>query len=171
MANTFVKIATVSLGSAAATISFTSIPSTYTDLLIMGSLRNSAADTNTDTVLTFNSSTSGYSGRRLAGNGSSASSDTQGATNGYYFALTGEGTNWTASTFSNGSIYIPNYTSSNNKSISTDAVTENNGTAASAQLAAGLWSNSAAITSITLTSGNGNFVQYSTATLYGISKS
>ena len=171
MANTYVKIATVSLGSAASTISFTSIPSTYTDLLIMGSLRNSAADTNTDTVLTFNSNTSSYSGRRLAGNGSSASSDTQGATNGYYFSLTGEGTNWTASTFSNGSIYIPNYTSSNNKSISTDAVAENNGTAASAQLAAGLWSNSAAITSITLTSGNGNFVQYSTATLYGISKS
>ena len=170
MANTFVKIATVSLGSAAATISFTSIPGTYTDLLIMGSLRNSAADTNTDTVLTFNSNTANYSARRLAGNGSSASSDTQGATNGYYFALTGEGTNWTASTFSNGSIYIPNYTSSNNKSISTDAVAENNGTAASAQLAAGLWSNSAAITSITLTSGNGNFVQYSTATLYGIKK-
>ena len=171
MANTYVKIATVSLGSAAATISFTSIPSTYTDLIVMGSLRNSAVDTNTDSVLTFNSSTSGYSARRLAGTGSAAESSTQGATNGYYWALTGEGTSWTANTFSNGSIYIPNYTSSNNKSISTDAVAENNGTAASAQLVAGLWSNSAAITSITLTSGAGNFVQYSTATLYGISKS
>ena len=172
MANTFVKIATANAAAGgSAYLEFTSIPSTYTDLIIMGSLRNSAADTNTDTVLTFNSSTTGYSARRLSGNGSAANSDTQGATNGYYFALTGEGTNWTASTFTNGTIYIPNYTSSNNKSISTDAVAENNATAASAQLAAGLWSNTAAITSIRLTSGNGNFVQYSTATLYGISKS
>ena len=171
MPNTYTKIASVSLGSAAATISFTSIPSTYTDLLLLGSLRNSAVDTNTDSVLTFNSNTSNYSARRLAGTGTAAESSTQGATNGYYWALTGEGTSWTANTFSNGSIYIPNYTSSNNKSISTDAVAENNGTAASAQLVAGLWSNSAAITSITLTSGSGNYVQYSTATLYGISKS
>ena len=171
MANTYKLISSYTATGAVTSISFSSIPATYTDLLIMGSLRNSAADTNTDTVLTFNSNTSSYSGRRLAGNGSSASSDTQGAANGYYFSLTGEGTNWTASTFSNGSIYIPNYTSSNNKSISTDAVAENNATAASAQLAAGLWSNSAAITSITLTSGNGNFVQYSTATLYGIKNS
>ena len=169
MALQLYKIGSVEVGSAgSSTVTFTSIPQGYTDLLITGSFRNSAVDTNTDSVLTFNSNTSGYSARRLAGTGSAAESSTQGATNGYYWALTGEGTTWTANTFSNGSIYIPNYTSSNNKSISTDAVAENNGTAASAQLVAGLWSNSAAITSITLTSGAGNFVQYSTATLYGI---
>jgi hypothetical protein len=51
-----------------------------------------------------------------------------------------------------------------------DAVTENNGTTAFAKLSAGLWSDSAAITSVKLISQTGNnFVQYSTAYLYGIS--
>jgi hypothetical protein len=162
------KIASNELSTAASTVTFDNIPQGYTDLKIVGSIRNSAADTNTDTKVNFNSNTSGYSAKRLFGNGSSAGSDTQSPTNGFYFVLTGEGTNWTANTFSNGEIYIPNYAGATNKSYSGDAVAENNATAASAQLTAGLWSNTAAITSITLTSGNGNFVQYTTFTLYGI---
>jgi hypothetical protein len=74
----------------------------------------------------------------------------------------------TASTFNNADLYIPNYAGSNNKSFSIDSVSENNGTAAVASLFAGLWSQTAAITSITLTSRNGNFDQYSTAYLYGV---
>ncbi len=74
-------------------------------------------------------------------------------------------------TFANGEIYIPNYTASVNKSVSIDSVTENNATSAIAALDAGLWANTAAITSINLNGNNGNFVQYSTAYLYGIVKS
>jgi hypothetical protein len=55
----------------------------------------------------------------------------------------------TANTFGNTEFYIPNYTSSNYKSFSVDGVTENNATAAFA-LYAGLWSNTAAITSFRL---------------------
>ena len=162
------KIASTELSTAASTVTFDNIPQGYTDLKIVGSIRNSAADTNTDTKINFNSNTSSYSGIRIYGNGTSAGSDTSSPANGFYFALTGEGTNWTANTFSNGEIYIPNYASSNTKSMSGDAVAENNASAASVQLTAGIWANSAAITSITLTSGNGNFVQYTTFTLYGI---
>ena len=77
----------------------------------------------------------------------------------------------TANTFANVSIYIPNYTSANYKSVSIDAVTENNATTAYAFLSAGLWSNTAAITSATITNSSGNYVQYSTAYLYGIKNS
>jgi hypothetical protein len=78
---------------------------------------------------------------------------------------------FTASTFANNEVTIPNYTSSNFKSYSVDSVTENNATQAYAIFVAGLWSNTAAITSITLGLSSANFVQYSTAYLYGIKNS
>jgi hypothetical protein len=76
----------------------------------------------------------------------------------------------TSSTFANSQLYIPNYAGSTNKSSSMDGVSENNATGANAFLNANLWSNTAAITSITLTpEGGDNIVQYSTAYLYGVS--
>jgi hypothetical protein len=80
----------------------------------------------------------------------------------------------TASTFSNGEFYIPNYASANNKSVSFDSVTENNkATDQILALNAGLWADSAAITSIKLEVNGGtyNISQYSSATLYGIKNS
>jgi hypothetical protein len=67
-------------------------------------------------------------------------------------------------------MYIPNYASSNYKSFSIDSVTENNGTVAYQIMHAGVWSNTAAITSLTITAAGGNLAQYSTATLYGVYK-
>ena len=169
MANTYVKIATVSLGSGTASIEFTSIPATYTDLLVKYSLRTDRADTVSALRLTFNNSATSYSNRMIEGNGASAASYTGGSTYidlGYASASTA-----TASTFNNHELYIPNYASSNNKSVSIDAVQENNTSTAYANLIAGLWSNSAAITSIKVVPSTAvNFVQYSTATLYGILK-
>lgn len=167
---TYIKIATVTVpATPQATIDFTSIPSTYTDLLIKLSHRdNRAGSVLNGLVIRFNGSSTGFTSRVIEGSGSAASSftDTQG--------LTGENTSAsaTASTFSSTDIYIPNYTSANNKSFSFDSVTENNATAAYADLGAGFWSNTASISSISLTSLNSaSFVQYTTATLYGISKS
>ena len=76
----------------------------------------------------------------------------------------------TASTFGNAEIYIPNYASSNNKSVSADFVSETNAADAIFGLTAGLWANTSAITSIKLTPAAA-FAQYSTATLYGIKNS
>jgi hypothetical protein len=78
----------------------------------------------------------------------------------------------TASTFGSTEIYITNYAGSSNKCLSSDSVNENNATTAYSVLTAWLWSNTSAITSLSITSdgaGN-NFAQYSTATLYGIKK-
>lgn len=171
MANTFKKIQTVTVGSGgAASIDFTSIPQTYTDLKIVSSLRVTYDGGNSwiDGIVTFNGSTSGYSERFLYGDGSTVGSASQSST-GLKWAAFAVDSGATASVFSNNELYIPNYTSSNNKSVSSDSVTENNGTVAQQSLHAGLWSNSAAITSVTLTPGFGSFVQYSTATLYGVS--
>ena len=174
MATTYEAIATVTVGSGGtSTITFTSIPQTYTELVVKGSTRLSAGDAGVQLVARFNGSTSGYSRRSLEGNGASASSNSGSSETYMRFAYAEESTN-TANTFNNFELYIPNYTSSNNKSTSSDNVTENNGTTAYSALHAGLWSNTSAITSISIfdiSSTQANFVQYSTATLYGIKNS
>jgi hypothetical protein len=169
MAN-MIPISTVTVGSSVASMSFTGIPQTYTDLLIKVSARSDKSfGSATDITLKFNGSSSGYSDRLLYGTGSAAASASGSYTDQAYATNITQST-VTASTFSSNEIYIPNYTSANNKSLSVDGVTENNATLAYGILAATLWSNTAPITSITIQAISGNFVQYSTATLYGIRK-
>jgi hypothetical protein len=173
MANTYTQIGSaVTVGVAgAATIDFTSIPATYTDLVLKLTTRDTAATLNTGAVkVTFNSSATSYTNRYITGSGSAAASGSAVTT--YINAgLNGvmPTTGNTASTFSNIELYIANYAGSNNKSVSVDAVGENNTAAAYVGLVAGLWSNSAAITSISIAPTT-LFAQYSTATLYGIKK-
>lgn len=166
MAN-MIPISTVTLGSAASSVLFSGIPQTYTDLMIKASSRTDA--TNSVIQLRFNNSASGYTAKYLRGSGSAANSYTESAfgnTAIYGTYMTAE-----ASLFINQEFYIPNYTSSNYKSVSGDGVDERNNTAAYSMLTAGLWSNTSPITSITLLGEGNNFQQYSTFTLYGIRKS
>ena len=171
MATTFVKIATVTVGAGgSAAMEFTSIPSTYTDLVLKISARSAYAAQYNFCALTLNSSATGYSARYISGIGTTVSSST-----GYTdkFRIDTDAASNTASTFGNAEVYIPNYAGSTNKSLSLDWVYESNSTSNNElQLQAGLWSNTAAITSIKYENLNSStFVQYSTATLYGISKS
>ena len=174
MATTYTLISSVTVGAGgAANIEFTSIPQTYTDLVVVLSGRTTANGDNYGEVdLSFNGAPSGtsYSWRRLMGTGASASSATNGSDDAInVWVINGSAS--TASTFGNASFYIPNYTSSNNKSVSVDGVTENNANPqAIATLYAGLWASSSAITSLRFTVVYGtSFAQYSTAYLYGIS--
>jgi len=170
MPATFTLISSVTVGSGgAANIEFTSIPATYTDLQVLTSFRASDSGTWQSALVTFNSATTNFGVRRLyAYGGSTTGSDSySGGSN-----MTGHFATYnsaTANVFSNGSIYIPNYTGSTNKSMSSDSVTENNAADNILGLTAGLWSNTAAITSIKFVPYTGNFMQYSTAYLYGIS--
>lgn len=161
--NTYVAIAEQTLGSAAASVTFSSISGAYTDLVIVVNGAFSAAETigvqfNTDT-------TSNYSSTILAGNGSSASSGRNTSqtgltvgTNGYY----------TTSLISNSIIQVMNYANattyktvlsrSNNASIGIDAIV-------------GLWRKAPeAINSIKLYGfySAATFSTGSTFTLYGI---
>ena len=167
MATTFTLIKTYTLASAAASFDFTSIPSTYTDLVVKLSVRCSDAAQDRQVFMSYNGSGTSKASRVLRGSGSAATSYT--STNMETSRADGAGS--TSSTFSNIEVYIPNYAGSTYKSASSDGVTENNATSAYAELAAHLWSNINAINQITFTvDGGSNFVQYSTASLYGILK-
>jgi hypothetical protein len=171
MANTYIQIASITVGSGGATtMEFTSIPSTYTDLIIKFSGRDNASAVVHNIQMIFNNSSTGYTGKNLYGDGSSASSSGTASSTwmqGTYL----NGATSTSNTFSNIEIYIPNYAGSANKSASFDSVVENNATSAGTSLWVGLWSNTAAITSIKFTSIDGATTsQHSTATLYGIKK-
>lgn len=165
MANTFVAIATTTVGSGgASSIDFQNIPATYDDLLVKYSGRSTGTDYFGQFY--FNNNTTGYTRRGLYGDGSAAGSLS--ISNQYTLVVNPSG--YAADTFGNSEVYIPNYAGSNNKSFSVDATTENYATLSYAFLYAGLWSNTAAINRITLVAEGGNFVQHSTATIYGIKK-
>jgi hypothetical protein len=163
-------ISTVTVGAGGANvISFTSIPQTYTDLYLVTSMRNSASNGGNSWLsipFNFNGSLTSVSSRLLYGTGSATASLTDSA---MYIGFGATSSDATANTFGSGSLYIPNYAGSTNKSSSADGVSETNGTAAGQMLSANLWANTAAITSINLTTGS-LWVQNSTASLYGITK-
>lgn len=172
MPNTYNKIASVAVGVAgAATMDFSSIPGTYTDLLLKITTRDTAATANTGAVkVTVNASATTYTNRNVRGAGTGTPTSSSAVTT---YIDAGLGSTMptagnTASTFSNIEIYITNYAGSTNKSFSVDAVGENNATAAYAGTLAGLWSTTSAITAISIAATT-LFSQYSTATLYGIS--
>lgn len=162
-------IQTITVGAGgAASIEFTSIPQTYTDLLVLYSLRGSQAQVYTQASLTFNASSTGYYWKMLQGTGSSIGN--QSVTNGSNIGgFNGTGSSATANTFGNLRLYIPNYASSQFKSLSINDVLETNASTTYMALVAGVWTNTNAITTITMT-GLNNWVQHSSASLYGISK-
>lgn len=185
MPTTYKAIAKTTVGSGGASnIEFTSIPQTYTDLAILLSAKTSRTQDNTafePLQIKFNSSTSGYSSANIQGLPGTGYQVLGGATINETSMQMGEAPGTfgdTANTFSNQLYYIANYTSSNNKYLSCESVTEGTRTATTLQLDAGVWENSAGITNIEIFPRYRSphaygtvFQQYSTATLYGIKKS
>ena len=164
MTVTYDKIATTTLGSAQATVTFSSIPGTYTDLVLITNEKQSTGGTRAS-ALRFNSDTgSNYSQTGLYGTGSTAGSFR--TTNaaylyyGYYAFSTTSNFNF------NSIVQINNYSNTTtNKTVLSRANNASNGVDA----IVGLWRNTAAITSITLTMETlSNFEIGCTFTLYGI---
>ena len=156
-------ISTVTVGSGgAASIEFTSIPQTYTDILLKLSVRSTQANNANTLSIKFNGSTANFTACLIEGSGASASSFSQSAGN----IGNVQGTSSTASVFSSLDIYISNYSGSTYKSYSADGVTENNAATAYQSMSAGLWSQTAAITEIGIYITD--LAQYSSASLYGI---
>jgi hypothetical protein len=169
MAANYVLLEKVTVGASVSSVTFNNIPQTgYTDLKIVMSNRDDRSATVSDFYVGFNGVQTNLSMRRLYGDGSAPSSSSASTGN----AGIDDAASSTANTFANCELYIPNYTSSNYKSYSADSVTENNAGGAGsafAQITAGLWSSTSAITSVTIYAISGsNFVQYSTFSLYGI---
>lgn len=159
-------IQTVTVGSGgAANIEFTSIPATFTDLYLVVSIRTLNSGTVDGLRVRPNGSTANFNWRRLAGDGSTRFSDSDPSTE---IALV-NGNGATSNTFGNASVYIPNYLASANKSFSGDSVTENNATTAYQALYAGIWNQTTAISSLTISAAStNNLMEHSSASLYGI---
>jgi hypothetical protein len=155
-----------------ASITFNNIPQYFTDLQIVASIR--ADSTSGNLGIRFNAdSTNSYSWTYMLGNGSGGSSGRLTSSSLTEVPMGSTcGTDTTANTFASNNFYIPNYTLSNYKQIICEAARENNGTTSVDIMDSSLWLKTSAITSITLRPYNAssNFVQYSTFTLYGITK-
>jgi hypothetical protein len=157
------------LASTAASVEFTSVPQTFTDLILLMSTRGTGGvSTQLSVTLSFNGTGgTGSSNRYLIGNGTTVTSGALGNE----IVWSNPASSTTADTFSNSSVYIANYTAATAKSISADAVLENNSTTAGLGLTAMLWNNTAAITSIQLaSSGSISFATGTTFSLYGVLK-
>lgn len=164
MASTYELINSVEVGSGGTTaINFTSIPQTFTDLLIKVSARMSTADWKSY----YNGNTSNYNVTFLYGDGSSSASYR--STVFGYIGLTNR-TSDTSNVFGNADIYIANYATSQYKQIEQFGVSENDATGAYINVTGQFWNDTSPITSITLTQYTGGTIsQYTTAYLYGIS--
>lgn len=167
MAGNHVLLETIALTQSAASVTFDNLPTSgYTDLKVVMSARLTSAGYDSTPWnsgnIAFNGTTI-TSGKLLAGTGSAAVSDNNAAA-----AFTTD-TNATANTFGNFEMYVPNYRSSNNKSVSVDLVTENNGTASVCVLEAILSTVTSPITTISFTpTGGYSYAANSTFSLYGI---
>jgi hypothetical protein len=152
---TYEPIETETLGTTESSVTFSSIPGTYTDLVLVFAGTVGILDNNN---VTFNGDTgSNYSVTRLVGNGSTASSSRGSNLNAIQC---GE----IATSQSNDIIQIQNY--SNSTTYKT-LIHRSNNTSQFLKASVGLWRNTAAITSITITNG-GTYQIGSTFTLYGI---
>lgn len=171
MANTYSLIKSETVGSGGiASIVFSNIPQTFDDLILHISSRYNS--TNQTQSLYYNSDTTNSNYNRgqygLEWTGSST-----GSIYSYSIADIGGGgfvnlSSYSSLVFASTKIYIGNYSSTTlTKTNIVYAQTENQGTAGFGTFISNRWNSTAAITSITLTSG-GTFSQYSTASLYGI---
>ena len=157
-------IESVELASSASSITFSSIPQTYTDLKILISTRTTYVSVLDAIDLLPNGASGNNSLIYLRGTGSSAESGSE-TTN--LVAYT-SGASTTSNTFGNATIYISDYTSTSSKSISTDGVGENNATTIRGGIVATLHTGTSAFTSLEISGRNGDLVSGCTFSLYGI---
>jgi hypothetical protein len=166
MAANYVLLAEQTVSQTVASVTFSNIPQTgYTDLVIKGSARSSSANIGRAVNLTFNSSGSNKRSKALYAENSITG--TSNYTTQIWFIDGTNAVNASANTFSSFEIYVPDYRSAVNKSLSIDTVTENNGVATMG-LSAGLWTDTAAISSITIAPESGSFILNSSFSLYGV---
>lgn len=161
---TYTPIATNTLASAQTTVTFSSIPGTYTDLVVVCSMRTTGA--NYQPILRFNGdSGSNYSSTTVWGNGTSAGSNRHTNQNGIY-ANPGSGIG-TAGDFMPWIINVMNYS---NTTTNKTTVARFNNAVSVVNGGVGLWRSTSAITSLSLVAeaGSNDFQSGSTFTLYGI---
>ena len=164
----FDSIQTVTVGSGgAASISFTSIPNTYTHLQIRLLARSTAANVAGGVTLQFNGDTTGsnYYSHYIQADGSSVAAGPN-ANASIHYDISGANAN--TSVFGAMIFDVLDYANTNkNKTSRVLGGIDNNGSGRM-NLTSGLWRSTSAITSIALAPFSGSFAQHTTAALYGI---
>jgi hypothetical protein len=160
-------LASVSLSTATASITFSGIPTGYKHLQIRG-LSNNTVSSSAFIYAAFNTDTStNYNWHQLSGDGSAASASNSASFPGAVINNMGLGTNNTA-IFGAAIIDILDYTSTTkNKTVRSLSGFDGNGSGVVC-INSNLWRNTTAITSITMTYAGGNFAQHSQFALYGV---
>jgi len=169
---TYTLISSNVLASNAASVTFSAIPATYTDLVLRFSVRSTFAGANIGTYYTLNSDTSSlYSETFMFGTGTTVTSSRNSGVASSVNSTSVNGSTSTASTFTSLELYLPSYTSTTSKPWSLfNAREDNSATVNCIQAMAGLYRNTSAITSITITpTGASSYVTNSSFYLYGIS--
>jgi hypothetical protein len=166
MPATYEPIATTTLGTAAANITFSTIPGTYTDLRVILVATGDASAAGQAVLTRFNSDTgSNYSVTRLSGNGTSATSGRFSNIASIYTSFDGLST--TVPTFQQ--IDIFSYAGSTYKTCLISNNEDKNGSGY-VEARVGLWRSTSAITTVAVIANSGNFATGTVATLYGILK-
>jgi len=164
------SIQTVTVGSGgASSISFTSIPATYSHLQLRAISRGTTSAANVEMFSTFNSTTTNYwRGHQIFGDGSAATANAESTSTSNYVFFSPAATAL-SNTFATGVLDILDYSNTNkNKTLRSLTGFDVNGSGGFIIFRSGLWMNTAAISQIDLTLASGNFVQYSSFALYGI---
>jgi hypothetical protein len=175
MPTTYQLISSTTLSTSSASVSLSSIPSTYTDLVVRITGRSSnSGSINNNINMTYNSSSGSYSVTTLVGEVAGfPSSGRSSNASANFFAGNVSGSTATANTFGSTEIYIPSYTVSQNRPSSHSSVSESNDVNGPTIFAnAGLRSNTTAVSSIEFTlSGGNSYAAGSSFDLYGIKNS
>lgn len=172
MPSTYTLISSNVLTSSAASVTFSAIPSTYTDLVLRVSVRSDRAAAFDNIDIRFNGdSAANYSRTIISGDGATVSSSRTTSASSWNSAIV-DGNTATSNTFSNGELYIPNYTSTSSRTGSFFGAQEDNNATAYIRGNAYLYRGGSAINSISLVPSNGtNWLTGSSFYLYGIKNS
>lgn len=161
MPSTYTPIATTTLGSAASTVTFSSISGTYTDLILVSSLVSTSATANIQATVNGDTGNN-YSQTYLSGNGSAANSARNSNIGSMQFVWTSSSLN---NTVGNAIMHFMNYS---NTTTNKTVLARYNVAAGEATATVNLWRNTAAITSITVSTSSNTWATGSTFTLYGV---
>ena len=162
--STYEKIATTSLGSAQATVTFSTISSAYTDLVLIYVIKSTTAQVYPYIRLNSDTGTN-YSFTRMTGEGAAATSGRGSNTAVCY--MQGNSGATTTNFNCNAILQIMNY--SNTTTYKTMLLRTGNAELAT-DAGVGLWRNTAAVTAVTIVADQNNFATGSSFTLYGILK-
>ena len=174
MATTYELISSTTVGAGGvASIDFTSIPQTFTDLAFRYSMRGNLANNATYIVVEFNGTAANRQGRVFGSNGTSTFVSAYGSD---IFSIC-NGTTSTNPYYNTGEFNLLNYTSNTQKGMHFDSYVENNDTASQIQLFVGLRSGTGAVNRVTFYAADASFgknhlfLEYSYIALYGIKSS